>query len=200
MAEIKKTIDELCPPCLEDLNKTSSCGNARAGIKAIAFTLRRYVKKFPTKKPMESRSKFEDHVFTTTGSLEMKSGKYFHKFEAKKNSAELKYILEGESGGKSYKASLEAYYSSFFGNIMGAMHVFKNADLVLLVKVGNNDWHLLGDEDEGVELETNEAATGKNTTDPIGANFMFSIAGLEGATIYKGDTEKLFNEGSGSGS
>jgi len=195
----KQTIDELCPPCLEDLNRGAQCGNARAGVKAIMFGLRRDVRTWPTKKPAATRTKLEDHVITTTGNLAMKPGKFMFKFEAKPKTSELKYTLEGETGGKSLKASLESYYSAFFGNIHGAISALKNEELVLLVKVGNNDWHLIGDEDEGAEVETFEAATGKNPTDAIGANFMFSMAGLEGATIYKGNVEGLLKNDSGSG-
>jgi hypothetical protein len=194
MPETKKTIDEMCPPCLEDLLRGAQCGNARAGVKAIMFGLRRDVKTWPAKKPPETRTRFEDHVITTTGDLEMKTGKYMYKFEAKPKTSELKYTLEGETGGKSLKASLESYYSAFFGNIHGAIAALKNEELVLLIKVGNNDWHLIGDEDEGAEVETFEAATGKNPTDSIGANFMFSMAGLEAATIYKGEVDQLLME------
>jgi len=188
-----------CPPCFEDLNRGAECGNSRAGIKAIMFGLKSDVKTFPSKKPAETRTKLEDHVITTAGNLEMKPGKRMYKFESKRATAELKYTLEGESGGRSLKASLAAYYNQFGGNIHGFISTIKNKELVLLVKVGNNDWHLLGDEDEGVEIETFEAGTGKQTTDPIGADFLLSISGLEGATIYKGETEQLLEEDSNTG-
>jgi hypothetical protein len=171
--------------------RTAQCGNSRAGIKSIMFAEKSDVAVWPTKKPAETRTKLEDHVFTTTTDMEMKVGKKFYRFEAKKATAELQYVLEGESGGRSLKASLAAYYNQFGANLHGFIAAVKNKELVILVKVGNDDWHLLGDEDEGAEIETFDSKTGKATTDAIGADFMFSKSGLEGATIYKGDVEQL---------
>ena len=143
--------------------------------------------------PPATRTKLEDHVITTTGNLTLATGKRMYKFEAKRNSAELKYVTEGESGGKSIKASIEAYFAGFSSKLHGFISTVKNKDLVLLVKVGD-DWHLLGTEDYGAEIETFEGATGKNTTDAIGANFMISIAGLDAATIYKGEIDHLLEK------
>ena len=40
------TNDILCPPCLEDLNKGTECGNTAAGVKAIMFGLKDDVKEW----------------------------------------------------------------------------------------------------------------------------------------------------------
>lgn len=180
-----------CPPCWENMMRTAQCGNSRAGIKSIMFAEKSDVATWPTKKPAETRTKLEDHVITTTTDMEMKVGKKFYLFEAKKATGELQYVIEGESGGRSLKATLTVYYNQFGPNLHGFISAIKNKELAMLVKVGNNDWHLLGDEDEGVEIETFDAKTGKATTDAIGADITFSISGLEGATIYKGDVEQL---------
>lgn len=89
------------------------------------------------------------------------------------------------------KASIECYHPQLRAQLVGFATAVQNQELIVLAKTRNGDWHMLGNADEGAILETFDATSGKATTDPNGANIMFSQSGLNAATIYKGDIDSL---------
>lgn len=181
----------LCPPCLEDINKPDDSCGAGSGVVRVLYGLRKDVLTWPAKKAAATRTALADHVNTTVSNLVMKTGKRLFEFESKKKSAELKYVGEGEEGSRSMKGSLEVYHPSLRDQLLGFATATQNQELVILAKTRTGDWHLFGNEDEGAIMETFDATSGKATTDPNGATIMFSQAGLNAATIYKGDVESL---------
>lgn len=182
---------ELCPPCLEDMNRPdNSCGSA-SGIVRILYGLKKDVLTWPSKESAETRTSLADHVNTTVENIIMKPGKKLFEFGSKKNSGELKYVGEGEEGSRSLKASIECYHPQLRAQLVGFATAVQNQELIVLAKTRNGDWHMLGNADEGAILETFDATSGKATTDPNGANIMFSQSGLNAATIYKGEIDSL---------
>lgn len=186
------TENNICPICLDDLVPTVNCEGNTSGVKRIRLALKDDVLTFPTKRPANTRTAPEHRVETVTGeNLTMKQGKRMFTLSAKKATAELKYELEGESLSKSRKATLEVYVPNMNAKLTGVLAEITNRELVILATLKNGEVHMLGDEDEGAELETDSSVSGKATTDPNGASIVFSIAGLPAATIYKGATDHL---------
>ena len=132
-----------------------------------------------------------DHIETVAGdNMTMKTGKRFFKIEIKKNSAELKYTIQGESGSRSFKSSLQIYSPALRAQLLGFMAATANQELVILCQTANKDWHMLGDGDEGCEYESGEATSGKAGTDAHGADLTF-YTDTAAPTIYKGDIDSL---------
>lgn len=178
----------LCPACLEDLARPATCEQVVGGVvTTYLLGLKEDVATWPTKKPASTRSVLVDHVETVSGSkLTMKPGKRMFAISAKKGSALLKYELQGESGSKSFKASLENNIPGLRPKMLGFLAATANQELVILAKSRSGDVHMLGDENEGVEYESAEATSGQNGNDPTGADVVFSTE-VAAPTIYKGD-------------
>lgn len=102
----------------------------------------------------------------------------------------LKYTEQGESGSKSFKPTLEIYSSTLRAQILGFLAATANQEIFILAKTRNGDWHLLGDEYEGVEHESAEATSGKLGSDNHGALITF-FTETDAPTIYKGDVDSL---------
>lgn len=181
-----------CPICLEDLNRPTVCENTKGGVvSTILIALKDDVDHWPSKQAPALRQGLADHIETVAGdNMTMKTGKRFFKIEIKKNSAELKYTLQGESGSRSLKASLQIYTPALRSNVLGFMAATANQEMVLLCQTANKDWHMLGDGDEGCEYESGEATSGKAGTDAHGADLTF-YTDTAAPTIYKGDIDSL---------
>ena len=181
-----------CPICLEDLNRPTVCENTKGGVvSTILIALKDDVDHWPSKQAPALRQGLADHIETVAGdNMTMKPGKRFFKIEIKKNSAELKYTLQGESGSRSLKASLQMYTPALRSNVLGFMAATANQEMVLLCQTANKDWHMLGDGDEGCEFESGEATSGKAGTDAHGADLTF-YTDTAAPTIYKGDIDSL---------
>lgn len=186
---------------MQDLKKESSCEGSASGIKSLMFALKDDIKTWPKKIPFNNRQNFAEHVNTTTDNMEMLPGKRFFLFEGKKDSGELKYVEEGETESKSFRATVEIYRSVMSASLLGFISSTMNAELVLLVKTRRNEWHLIGDEDEGVQHDSAEITSGKIATDPNGGNIIFYQSGINSPTVYKGEIDHLLvvaESGSGS--
>lgn len=180
--------NELCPACLEDLARPATCEKIIGGVvTTFLLGLKDDVATWPEKKAASLRTVMTDHVETATGSkLTMKPGKRMYAISVKKGSAELKYALQGESGSKSFKVSLACNIPGLRPKMLGFQAATANQELVILSKTRSGDVHMLGDENEGVEYETAESTSGKNGTDPTGADVVYSTE-VAAPTIYKGD-------------
>ena len=147
----------------------------------------RSVATWPKKKAANLRTSMSEHVETLPGSkLTMKPGTRMFEISSKKGSSELKYELQGESGSKSFKASLESNIPGLRAKMLGLFSATANQELVLLGKTKSGEVHLLGDEQEGAEYESIEADTGQTGTDPNGANVVFTHD-VAAPTVYTGD-------------
>lgn len=181
-----------CPSCLEDLNRPSVCETTAGGIVTeLLYALKTDVETFPDKEQYSTRTVLSGHIDTANGeNIVMKHGKRMFKMNVKKNSAELKYAMQGESGSRSFKTTLEVYAPSMRATVLGFLAETANQELIILAKTRSGDWHLIGDADEGVEYESAEAATGKNGSDANGVTITFSTT-CAAPTIYKGTVEDL---------
>ena len=181
-----------CPSCLEDLMRPGACEKTLGGmVTEFLFGYKDDVQNWPAKQAANLREHLVDHIETVAGSnLVMKNGKRMFRIQVKKGSAELKYELQGESGAKSFKTTLETNIPGFRSVVLGFMTATANQELVLLAKTRSGEWHLLGNEDEGVEYDSGTANSGKTGTDANGADVTFATE-CAAPTVYKGDIESL---------
>lgn len=185
-------MSELCPTCLQDLNRPSSCEKTTGGlVTEFLLALKDDVATWPQKQSAALRTSMTEHIETVAGSnLVMANNKRMFKIQCKKDSAELKYGVQGESGSRSFKATLEIFSPSVRAAVLGFMAATINQEMVILCKTRTGDWHLLGDADEGAEYDSGEATTGKAGSDANGATITFA-KDVSAPTIYKGDTASL---------
>ena len=184
--------DNICPASFEDLVRANACQKNLGGmVTEFLYGLKDDVQTWPAKQPYALHTGLEDYVKTVAGSnLVMKTGKRLFRLQVKKGSAELKYELQGESGSRSLKASLECHIPGFLKTVLGFMAATANQEMVLLAKTRNGDWHLLGNEDECVEYDSASATSGKAGSDPSGADVTFTCD-CDAPTVYMGDIDSL---------
>lgn len=177
-----------CPACLEDLARPTTCERVMGGVvTTFLIGLHEDVATWPAKKPAGQRTKMADHVETAPASLlTMKPGTRMFAISAKKGSAEVKIGLQGESGSKSFKTSLECNIPGLRSKMLGLFAATANQEMVVLAKTKSGDIYLMGDQDEGVEYETVSAVSGKTGTEPNGADVVFTTD-VSAPTIYMGD-------------
>lgn len=185
-------MSEYCPDSFEDLVRPETCQKTVGGmVTEFLYGLKEDVATWPEKAAAALRTGLSDYVETVAGSnLVMASGKRLFRLQVKKGSAELKYAMQGESGARSFRATLECNIPGFRASLLGFMAATANKELVILAKTRSGEWHLLGNEDEGVEYDTAAAMTGKAGTDPSGADVTFAID-TDAATVYNGDIDSL---------
>ena len=181
-----------CPACLEDLTRQSACTSTKSGVVTeFLYGFKDDVQTWPSKKSAALRTVLSDHIETAAGSnLVMKTGKRMFRIVAKKGNVELKYELQGESGAHSFKSTLECNIPGFRSQLLGFLAATKNEELVVLAKTRTGEWHLLGDEDEGVEYESSTATSGKAGTDANGADVTLTTD-VDAPTVYMGDVTSL---------
>lgn len=177
---------------MEDLNRANVCEATRGGVvPTILVALKDDVDHWPSKLAPALRNGLVDHVETVAGdNMTMKAGKRFFKIEIKKGSAELKYALQGESGSRNFRSTLQIYAPALRAALLGFMSATANQELIILAQTAKKEWHMLGDEDEGCEYDSGEATSGKVGTDPHGADLTF-YTDCAAPTIYKGDVASL---------
>ncbi len=180
---------------MEDLSRPLVCEKSTGGIVTeILYGLKDEVATWPSKMTASTRTELADHIETVDGDdLVMKSGCRMYKLSVKKNSAELKYTLQGESGSRSFQTTLEVFAPVVRASVLGFLSATANQELVILAKTRTGDWHLLGDEDEGCEYDSSESTTGKAGSDNNGTTITFTTE-CAAPTIYKGDVSGLTTE------
>ncbi len=188
--------NENCPACLEDLMRPSACESTKSGVVTeFLYGFKEDVQTFPSKVSAALRQKLSDHIETEAGSdMVMKTGKRMFRVVAKKDNVELKYELQGESGARSFKCSLECNIPGFRAQLLGFLAATKNDELIVLAKTRTGEWHLLGDADEGVEYESATATSGKAGTDANGSDVVLSTT-VDAPTVYMGDVNSLLTVG-----
>lgn len=190
----------LCPACLEDLNRASACESTKSGVVTeVIYGLKSDVAAWPEKLAANLRNGLVDHVETVKSpepgsNLVMKEGKRLFYIVFKKETLELKYELQGESGARSFNATLEGNVPGMRSKILGLLAATKNEELVILAKTKAGEWHLLGDADEGVEYDSATATTGKAKADANGADLVLSYS-CDAPTVYNGDIDSLLTVG-----
>jgi len=179
------TTEELiCSLEMEDLNMAASCANNMSGVKNVYIAFKDDIATFP--KLPNVREKFEDFA-VLEGAIAMKNTKRFYHIYCSRDLGELKYTLQGPTGARSMKATLEIYHPGFKPKLLGLVSSTMNSELVILARMNNGDVHLLGDKNRGVEYGDNaELSSGKAVTDNNGGtlNFVFDTPT---AQIYVGN-------------
>jgi hypothetical protein len=174
----------ICSLEMEDLNMAASCANNMSGVKNVYIAFKSDIATFP--KLPNVRAKYEDFA-VLEGAITMKGEKRFYHIYCSRDLGELKYTLQGPTGARSMKATLEIYHPGFKAKLLGLVSSTMNSELVILARLNNGDVHLLGDKNRGVEYGDNaELSSGKAVTDNNGGtlNFVFDTPT---AQIYKGD-------------
>jgi len=181
-----------CPACLEDLYRPSACQSTKSGVVTeFLYGFKDDVQTWPTKVSAALRQNLSQHIETASGSnMVMKTGKRLFRIVGKKDNIEIKYELQGEPGSRSFKVSLECNIPGFRSMLLGFLAATKNERLIILAKTKSGEWHLLGDEDEGVEYESASATSGKAGTDANGSDVVLTTS-VDAPTVYMGDISSL---------
>lgn len=168
-----------CNLTIESLAGTDLCENNMSGVKVIYFIPKDDVESINVEKA-STLADFEDFVTLGDNSLSeeaisVASGKGFAKMFCAKDLGELKYATQGSIlGGRSLKATLEVFHPKFKKKLLGFLSVAMNLELIIVAKLNNGEYHLLGDLDRGAQLADGvEATSGKAVTDDNGATLNF---------------------------
>jgi len=173
----------ICSLEMEDLNMAANCGNNMSGVKNVYIAFKGDVATFPQLPNV--RENYEDFAILE-GNITMKGTKRFYHIYCSRDLGELKYTLQGPTGARSLKATLEIYHPGFKSKLLGLVSSTMNAELVVLARMNNGDVHLLGDKNRGVEYGDNaELSSGKAVTDNNGGTLNF-IFDTPTAQIYVG--------------
>ena len=178
----------ICSLEMEDLNMHSTCGNNMSGVKNVYITFKEDVTTFP--KLPSVRESYEDFA-VLEGDIEMVDGKRFYHIYCSRDLGELKYTLQGPTGARSLKATLEIYHPGFKAKLLGFVASTMNSELLILARLNNGDVHLLGDKNRGVEYGDNaELSSGKTVTDNNGGTLNF-VYDTPTAQIYTGNIDAV---------
>jgi hypothetical protein len=178
----------ICALEMEDLNIHSSCGNNMSGVKNVYIALKEDVATLP--KLPNVRESYEDFA-VLEGTITMKPNKRFYHIYCSRDLGELKYTLQGQTGSRSLKGTLEVYHPGFKAKLLGLVASTMNSELLILARLNNGDVHLLGDKDRGVEYgDSAELSSGKTVTDNNGGTLNF-VYDTPAAQIYFGDLDAI---------
>ena len=181
-----------CNLTIESLAASDLCENNMSGVKVMYFIPKDDVTAINVQRPA-TLAGFED--FVTLGdsqladnAIEVGTGKGFAKLFCAKDLGELKYAAQGTSlGGRSLKATLEVFHPKFKKKLLGFLSVAINLELLIVVKLNNGEYHLLGDIDRGATLADGvEATSGKAVTDDNGATLNFEYDTPFAQIMYDG--------------
>lgn len=181
-----------CNISIENLGRPCPCGNNMSGVNTVYVTLKDHVSAINATNP-EIIQTFADKVTIgssamTKKAIETKTAKGFVSIFSAKDLGELKYTPQGSIiGCKSMKANLEIFHPGFKRKLLGFSSTAMNEELIIIVKLNNGEYHLLGDIDRGAELaDGSETTSGKATTDNNGATLMFSYDTPAPQIFYEG--------------
>ena len=178
------TEELICSLEMEDLNMRNSCANNMSGVKNVYIAFKEDVATFPTLPSV--RESYEDFA-VLEGSIAMRQNKRFYHIYCSRDLGELKYVLQGPTGARSLKATLEIYHPGFKAKLLGLVSSTMNSELVILARLNNADVHLLGDKNRGVEYgDSAELSSGKAVTDNNGGTLNF-VYDTPTAQIYTGN-------------
>ena len=161
---------------LNGLDQTNPCDNNQSGVKTAYICPVKDILAINAVHPSAPTSPDE---FVTIGSstlsrqaITCKPGKGFVKIYSADDMGELKYTQQGTIlGCRSWKGALELYHPGFKRTAIGLMAIINNQEVVVVAKLNNGEYHLLGDTDRGAKLaEGNEMTSGKAATDNNGIN------------------------------
>lgn len=167
------------------------CSNNMPGVQRLLFIPR---------KDVESINAVATNVPTNYGerviigspamvqrAITVKSGKEFAEIYSADEFGELIYTPQGQHGSRSFKAELEIFHPAFKADILGFVAVHNNQELLIVVELNNDQFHLLGTTRRGVRLaDSTKVTSGKAVTDANGAECHFE---------WNTDAPQVFYEG-----
>lgn len=161
---------------LNGLDQLNPCDNNESGVKTAYFCPVKDILAINATH-IPNPTSLDD--FVTIGSstltrqaITCKPGKGFVKVYSADEMGELKYAQQGDIPGcRSWKGSLELFHPGFKRTAIGFMAYINNQDVVVVAKLNNGQYHLLGDIDRGAKLASgNEMTSGKEATSNNGIN------------------------------
>lgn len=177
---------------LEGLSRLNACANNQGGVKTIYIASAADVTKINAKRAADPKDLGD---FVTIGSssdsgkaIECAEGKGFVKIYCAEDMGELKYTVQGEIvGARSLQATLDIFHPGFRRKGLGFISYFNNADAIIVVKLNNGEYHLMGDTDRGALLaDGNEATSGMAAADNNGIHPIFEYTTPFSQIFYEG--------------
>jgi hypothetical protein len=180
----------ICSLEMEDLNMAAGCANNMSGVKNVYIAFKADVATFPI---LPNVREHYDDFAVLEGNITMKPSKRFYHIYCSRDLGELKYTLQGPTGARSLKGTLEIYHPGFKSKLLGLVASTMNSELVILARLNNGDVHMLGDKNRGVEYgDSAELSSGKAVTDNNGGTLNF-VYDTPTAQIYVGDIDPITN-------
>ena len=186
---------------LTGLGQPNACQNNRSGVKVIYVCPMEDVVRINAQRHQSPTTPGE---FVTIGqaelgsmAIECKPNKGFVKIFCANDMGELKYTAQGEIiGCRSQLASLDIFHPGFSREALGFLHYANNCPMVIVARLNNDTYHLLGDEDEGAQIASgNEATSGKARGDNNGINPVWEVATPAAAIFWEGFDPTSATEG-----
>lgn len=172
-------MQESCNLTIASLSTPKFCDNVKSGVHRLLFVPKMDVEAINAAIASLPES-FEDYVVVgseamTQKAVKLKSGCEFAEIYNQRNLGELKYTTQGtDKGNRSFHVSLEVFHPGFRRKVLAFLGIAANMEFVLLAKLENGEWHILGDLDRGAIIADGaEATSGKATTDQNGATLQF---------------------------
>lgn len=168
-----------CSLTIADLGTPKFCENRKGGVHRLLFVPKMDVEAINATIASQPES-FEDYVVVgseamTEKAVTLKSGCEFAEIYNQRNLGELKVTVQGTTNGnRSFHVSLEVFHPGFRRKVLAFLGIAANLEFVLLAKLENGEWHMLGDLDRGAIISDGaEATSGKAATDQNGATLQF---------------------------
>ena len=159
---------------LAGLEKINACENNMSGVKTIYLCPLDDIAAINAKRPTNMQS-LDDFVTIGSDSLsdlaiECKPGKGFVRIHTADDMGEMKYASQGEiEGCRSQKGTLEIFHPGFKRRAIALQAYLNNKPAIVIAKLNNGEYHLLGDEERGAKLASGaEMTSGKASTDNNG--------------------------------
>ena len=175
----------------QNIAESDSCGNNQSGVRTIYFIAKEDVTSINALRPATITT-YAERVVIGSAAMEGKAatcptGKGFMKMFCGEDLGELVYTPQGQHGSRSFKAELEIFHPAFKADILGFVAVHNNQELIIVVELNNDQFHLLGTTRRGVRLaDSTKVTSGKAVTDANGAECHFE---------WNTDAPQVFYEG-----
>jgi hypothetical protein len=142
-------------------------------------------------------SNLEDLV-RVTGTIDLKAGKKPIDFYFTDETGELKFEMQGDLDGKSFKNEIEVFSPGHGKRLLGFMAWVKNSNGVLIAQDKDGQEYLFGSTLSPAKATTATGTTGKAPADRKGVTAMFKFDASYPTPIWEG--ELIYDGQSDSGS
>ena len=180
-----------CIRNISNVNAPGVCENNMPGVQRLLFIPRKDVESINAVAVTVPTNYGESVIIGSPAMVQkaitVKSGKEFAEIYSADEFGELIYTPQGQRGSRSFKAELEIFHPAFKADILGFVAVHNNQELLIVVELNNDQFHLLGTTRRGVRLaDSTKVTSGKAVTDANGAECHFE---------WNTDAPQVFYEG-----